>query len=64
MKTWMELRINTDTAIVYLFVTCADETLVAQEMYSGTVSACADYADYYSSQGMQVVVIYQESQTK
>jgi len=64
MKTWMELRINEETAIVYLFVTCADETLVAQEMLKDTKYCCEDYVSYYENNGMEVVTVYQESQTK
>lgn len=65
VKTWMEIRIESkQDATVWLFVTCADETLTAQEMYNGTANDCAIYTDYYFGNGMKVEVVYHESQTK
>lgn len=65
MKTWMETRIvNTDWATVYVFVSCADETLVSNVLFEGTEHQCIEYANYYKSNGMQVDTIYYESQTK
>jgi hypothetical protein len=65
MKTYMELRVNSkDDARVLLIVTCADETLVAQEMLTGTEGHCIDYVEYYGNNGMEVVTVYNGSMTK
>lgn len=64
MKTYMELRINSkDDARVLLIVTCADETLTAQEMLNGTEGQCVDYVEYYSNNGMEVETVYNDSMT-
>lgn len=60
MKTYMEIRINSEEdATVLLIVTCADEVLTCQEQYTGTAKQCAEYTNYYFENGMSFDIVYQ-----